>query len=112
MVALVLPLLIAIAREVELWRWHSVSKSMTKTTKIDLTRADALTLTLLPGIGRVLAGRIITYREHYPLRQVTDLLKVKGIGPKLMARLQALAVVGPQDQKSDLQAKKRGEVSP
>lgn len=55
---------------------------------IPLNRADAETLATLDGIGPVLAARIIAWREeHGPFRTVNDLLAVRGIGPKKLARL-------------------------
>jgi competence protein ComEA len=42
----------------------------------------------LPGIGPVLAGRIVEDRTaNGPYRQAADLLRVKGIGPATLARL-------------------------
>lgn len=53
---------------------------------VNLTTAD--TLTCLPGVGAVLAGRIVAERERGgPFRDQEDLRRVKGIGPKLSARL-------------------------
>ena len=42
----------------------------------------------LPGIGKVLAGRIVTYRStHGEFQRVDDLMKVSGIGEKRLQRL-------------------------
>lgn len=58
------------------------------TTALDLNRADATQLDALPGIGPVLAARIVEHRrQHGPFRQVEELLAVPGIGPRLLARL-------------------------
>jgi competence protein ComEA len=49
--------------------------------KIDINRAEPWLLEALPGIGEVLAQRIIDYRsENGPFRIIEDLLKVSGIG--------------------------------
>jgi competence protein ComEA len=49
--------------------------------KIDINRAEPWLLEALPGIGEVLALRIVDYRsENGPFRTVKDLLKVSGIG--------------------------------
>lgn len=49
--------------------------------KIDINRAELWLLQALPGIGEVLAQRIVDYRsENGPFRTIEDLLKVSGIG--------------------------------
>jgi competence ComEA-like helix-hairpin-helix protein len=53
-----------------------------------VNRTTADTLTYLPGVGDVLAGRIVAERERGgPFRAAADLRRVKGIGPKLVERL-------------------------
>ncbi len=62
--------------------------------KLDLNRASVEELTHLPGIGQVLAKRIISHRKNNGLYQsVEDLLEVKGIGKKRMKRLRSLILV-------------------
>ncbi len=57
-------------------------------TRIDLNRADARTLTRLPGIGPVLAERIVRHRaRHGPFRSADELAAVRGIGPRLIERI-------------------------
>lgn len=42
----------------------------------------------LPGIGKVLAGRIVTYRStHGAFQRVNDLVRVSGLGAKRLQRL-------------------------
>jgi competence protein ComEA len=49
--------------------------------KIDINRAETWLLEALPGIGEVLAQRIVDYRsENGPFRRIEDLLHVSGIG--------------------------------
>jgi competence protein ComEA len=49
--------------------------------KIDINRTEPWLLEALPGIGGVLAQRIVDYRsENGPFRTIEDLLKVSGIG--------------------------------
>lgn len=49
------------------------------------TEAD---LEALPGVGPVLAGRIVAHRDqHGPFSEVEDLLDVPGIGESILARL-------------------------
>ncbi len=56
--------------------------------KIDINRAEAWLLEALPGIGRVLAQRIVDYRrEHGPFRTIQDLLKVPGIGQQTLGKI-------------------------
>lgn len=58
---------------------------------IPINQADQESLMLLPGIGPVLAQRIITFREAQgPMTGPADFIRVKGIGPKLTARLTPL----------------------
>jgi len=55
---------------------------------IDINRADREALISLPGIGEVLAGRILDYRaEHGDFHSVQELTKVEGIGEKTLAKL-------------------------
>jgi len=50
--------------------------------RLDLNRASAAELQLLPGIGAVGAGRIVEEREENgPYRSVGDLVRVAGFGP-------------------------------
>ena len=52
---------------------------------IDLNAAGAEELKTLSGIGDVLAGRIVAYREENgPFRRVEELTKVNGIGMKIL----------------------------
>jgi len=49
--------------------------------KIDINQAESWLLEALPGIGEVLAQRIVDYRnENGPFRRIEDLLKISGIG--------------------------------
>jgi len=51
--------------------------------KVNINTASESELESLPGIGQVLAQRIVDYRtQHGPFRDVKDLLKVEGIGQK------------------------------
>ena len=55
--------------------------------RVDLNRATASELASLPGVGEAKAQAIIAYREATPFASVDDLLRVKGIGDKLLEQL-------------------------
>ncbi len=51
--------------------------------KVNINTASVSELEELPGIGEVIAQRIVDYRtQHGPFKTVRDLLKVEGIGEK------------------------------
>lgn len=57
-------------------------------TQIDVNLANAEELQLLPGVGPVLARRIIAYREEQGRFHSLDSLKnVRGIGPKTVQKI-------------------------
>lgn len=62
---------------------------------VDLNTADVAALDELPGIGPVLAERIVAWREeHGRFTAVEELTEVSGIGPAVYARLKDLVRVG------------------
>lgn len=62
---------------------------------LDLNSADVTALDALPGIGPVLAERIVAWRErHGRFTAVAELTEVTGIGPSLLAGVQDLVRVG------------------
>lgn len=63
---------------------------------LDLNRATAAQLEQLPGIGSVLAARIVSWREtHGPFKTLEDLLAIPGIGPKVLEGLRDKVTVLP-----------------
>ena len=54
---------------------------------LDPNTAPADSLELLPGIGRILADRIVEYRQTHRFQQPVDLTEVKGVGPRLYEQL-------------------------
>ena len=72
----------------------SMPESSTPAGRVDLNRATARELDALPGIGPVLAARIIDHRERAGrFRRIEDLLAVRGIGPRLFERLRTRVTV-------------------
>lgn len=64
--------------------------------EVDLNRAEARELALLPGIGPVLANRIVANRDQLgPFDSVSDLGRVRGIGAKTLARIEPICFVEP-----------------
>lgn len=58
-----------------------------------LSTAPADSLELLPGVGPVLASRLLDARRNVgPFRSWDDVDRVRGIGPKTIERLKALAI--------------------
>lgn len=62
--------------------------------RIDLNRAGVTELMRLPGIGEKRAQAIVAARAKQPFRKPEDVLAVKGIGPKWLARVKDHVVVG------------------
>ena len=63
---------------------------------VDLNRAGAAELEALPGVGPVLAERILeTRRRLGGFRSVDQLLEVKGVGPAVLERLLDRVRLGP-----------------
>lgn len=61
---------------------------------VDLNGSGVDALDDLPGIGPVLARRIVAHRErHGPFHRLEDLLQVEGIGPRLLDRLRPHVVI-------------------
>ncbi|MAE64178.1 MAG: hypothetical protein CMJ18_07865 [Phycisphaeraceae bacterium] len=63
---------------------------------IDVNRAGAGDLCLLPGIGPTLAARMIRHRDaHGPFERLDDLGSIAGIGSRTLQRIEPL--VAPFD---------------
>ncbi|MEC7469509.1 MAG: ComEA family DNA-binding protein [Pseudomonadota bacterium] len=68
----------------------SVEHVASKHTLVNLNAANVEQLMALPGIGKSKAQAIVAYREEQgPFSSVDDLINVKGIGKKLLAKLAA-----------------------
>ena len=61
---------------------------------VDLNTATIEQLDGLPGIGRKRAEAIVAQRQKRPFQRVTELLRIKGFGPKLFGKVRPYIVVG------------------
>jgi len=72
--------------------------SLVLSAKLDLNKATAAELDALPGIGPAIAARIIEQRKRAGgFRSVEDLLEVRGIGEKTLAKFRQWVYVGSSD---------------
>jgi competence protein ComEA len=64
--------------------------------KININTATGEELEALPGVGEVIASRIITYREQNgPFRSIDDLIHVEGISDRAIDSIRELVTIGP-----------------
>ena len=61
--------------------------------KVDINTCTKEDLIRLPGIGEVIAGRIIEFRENNPFKSIDDIKSVSGIGDKKFQGIQELIIV-------------------
>ena len=62
--------------------------------KVDINRAESWLLVAVPGIGDVLAQRIMDYRsENGPFKRIEGLLKVDGIGEGIFDKIKGYITV-------------------
>lgn len=62
---------------------------------VNINTADVTTLCSLPGVGEVLAGRIIDFRNaHGPFKHLEELLMVDGMGPQTFENMIDLITIG------------------
>ncbi len=63
---------------------------------VNLNTAPPEVLELLPGIGPAKVHSILWYRQRHPFRTVDELVRIKGVGRKMVRRLRThLAISGP-----------------
>jgi competence protein ComEA len=62
--------------------------------RLNLNTATVAELDGLPGVGRKRAEAIVARRAERPFQRVTELLRVKGFGPKLFGRVRPFVEVG------------------
>lgn len=64
--------------------------------RVDINTADADTLRILPGVGPAIARRIVEDREvNGSYQSLSELTRVRGIGPRTVARFARLAAALP-----------------
>ena len=81
----------------------SGAQAADSTQPLDLNRATAEQLVGLPGIGEAKAAAILAIREERGgFRSLDELENVRGIGPKLAAKLRPLLKVANASRKSDV----------
>ena len=70
--------------------------------KIDLNTATLSQLDSLPGIGPVIAERILELREKSgPYKRIEDLMNIRGIGEKKFLKLKDLITIKPKQQSDE-----------
>ncbi len=75
----------------ELERRERMQTPLAPGERVDPNRDADVELARLPGIGPALAGRIVESREREgPFANTSDLLRVSGIGPSTLDRVEAL----------------------
>ena len=85
----------AVPVAVETERAAAQEQFLPDVSPLDINTALAEELAGLPGIGEVLAERIVDYRTaNGPFETVEDLTKVPGIGSKKLADLEGRITVG------------------
>ena len=73
---------------------HVGAAQVQEMKKVNINTASAKELTQLKGVGTRIAARIIDFREkNGPFKTAQDLMRVPGIGPKIVAANQELIVV-------------------
>ena len=63
--------------------------------RLDINEASKVQLMELPGVGEMIAERIIDYRtQNGPFSSTDELMNVEGIGEKKLLEIEALITVG------------------
>ena len=70
--------------------------------RIDLNEATLSQLNSLPGIGPVIAERILELRQKSgPFKRIEDLMNIRGIGEKKFLKLKDLITLKPKRQSDE-----------
>jgi competence protein ComEA len=80
------------------WSWAVIDADRAETQsvryQVDVNTAEVPELIQIPGIGETLAGRIIESREKDgPYGNIDELIRVKGIGKKVLERIRPYLMV-------------------
>lgn len=89
------------------WKWHAQEQTVVTVERsvppaeylfrVDMNTATWIEWAQLDGIGEKLARRIVTDREvRGPFRNIDDLDRVRGIGPKTLAKLRPHLMLNEQ----------------
>lgn len=73
----------------------SVALRRRPTSLVDPNTATRAELVTLPGVGPAIASRIIASRAERPFTDADDLARVRGIGPRTVARLRPRLTFAP-----------------
>lgn len=69
---------------------------------VNLNTASEAELARLPGVGQVIARRIVRHREKSgPFRKVDELLVIRGISQTKLEKLRPLVAVGKESPKEE-----------
>lgn len=91
-----LALLLSAAATIALAPRDALAESKDLDGVVNLNTAPPEMLELLPGIGPSKVHSILWYRQRHPFRTVDELVRIKGIGRKMVRRLRVhLAISGP-----------------
>jgi len=64
------------------------------TKMVNINTADIARLCTIPGIGKKMADRVISYRKkHGKFRKTAEIMKVKGIGQKRFNKIRNLLTI-------------------
>ena len=93
--------LIKLKKEKKLVRKNLMATGVLPPTPLDINRGTKEEIQALPGIGPVLADRIIQYRESKGrFEKIEDLTAIQGIGETRLAELRGLIKVNPGPQRN------------